>query len=689
MWRIRNHSHSGHLSASGADEVLATLNKSLHHIKMVQVDRHLSEKLFDNTHGNILDKHPTTKVIHNRTNGDRSSKTLNVGFSDVIEDTAAHDIHLRRSQLADIPYISIAGYPDTGCGYDLVPPKEVAHLASRFKHFKEKVPFATAPGETDASHVLKTTVGATGEEMPCYVMDSDDYPAVMSVGRRCMAEGYLFIWPPGRAPFFVTPIQSHIVILEIEGLIPYMNDENSDSIKDWEWMAKNYGVNISNGIISMDMLHEKRNWTPNARLHAIDEPSIPRSHTHTGLLPSAENYAGIPDFDEDPELIWRNMPVWEESGTAIKTHDRFSALVEEIDAADEIADAPSASGLNGGSGHLSSDDTVIPNVEPRRMHQAGHTPTMARAGCDACMRGKSQNPPQFKGSLANTDRKIEKFGDVFTCGTSYMKDTWQERGVHGKSDSIVMKDVFTGFEGSDALTNKANEEALRALKHFKGADDIQSCYSDNADPIINACIDLNVLWEPSLQGKPDTNGVAEGQVKQSLNSIRTATVQAGFPGITWPWVGPCYCFNRNTARPDGPGTSKYFKRHGVEFEGHRLAPGTRVFFKPAPTKYKLSKTLPRLLGYRLGFGHRWRGDYMVADLDDFLELDLDQDAAPGPWGKVVPHITRKVEIPPWGIKHLLKEAYDLRNCTYDGRKDTTGVQKEALVATTPPEGSPN
>ena len=120
---------------------------------------------------------------------------------------------------------------DTGCGYDLVPLKEVAHLASRFKHVKEKVPFAIAAGETDASHVLKTTVGATGEEMPCYVMDSDDCPAVMSVGRRCMAEGYLFIWPPGRAPFFASPSQSHIVILEIEGLIPYMNDKTQTPSK--------------------------------------------------------------------------------------------------------------------------------------------------------------------------------------------------------------------------------------------------------------------------------------------------------------------------------------------------------------------------------------------------------------------------------------------------------------------------
>ena len=61
------------------------------------------------------------------------------------------------------------------------------------------------------------------------------------------------------------------------------------------------------------------------------------------------------------------MPVWEESGTAIKTHNRFSALVEVIDAADEIADTPSAFCLNGGSGHLFADDTVISNVEPGQM----------------------------------------------------------------------------------------------------------------------------------------------------------------------------------------------------------------------------------------------------------------------------------------------------------------------------------
>ena len=79
---------------------------------------------------------------------------------------------------------------------------------------------------------------------------------------------------------------------------------------------------------------------------------------------------------------------------------------------------------------------------------------------------------------------------------------------------MVMKDVFTGFEGFDALTNKANEETFRALKYFKGGDDIQLCYSDNADPIIKACVDMNASWQFSLERKPDTNGVAEGQVKQ-------------------------------------------------------------------------------------------------------------------------------------------------------------------------------
>ena len=90
------------------------------------------------------------------------------------------------------------------------------------------------------------------------------------------------------------------------------------------------------------------------------------------------------------------------------------------------------------------------------------------------------------------------------------------------------------------------------------------------------------------------------------------------------------------------------------------------------------------MGYELGFGHKWRDTYLVADLSDFLDLDLQQDALPGPWSKVYPHKTRKVVIPSWGIRFPLKNAYDIRNCSFDAMKAKPSIAQKDLDDVTPP-----
>ena len=74
-------------------------------------------------------------------------------------------------------------------------------------------------------------------------------------------------------------------------------------------------------------------------------------------------------------------------------------------------------------------------------------------------------------------------------------------------------------------------------------------------------------------------------------------------------------------------SNAWVKRHGRDFPGKRLPFGCGAFFKPAVTKYHLDKANTRgvfgiFLGYRLAPGGRWNGEYRVADLSDFTELDL-------------------------------------------------------------------
>ena len=53
-----------------------------------------------------------------------------------------------------------------------------------------------------------------------YVLD--DTPSVMSLGKRCMEEGYSFVWPSGQMPFMITKIGERID-LTIHDNIPYVD----------------------------------------------------------------------------------------------------------------------------------------------------------------------------------------------------------------------------------------------------------------------------------------------------------------------------------------------------------------------------------------------------------------------------------------------------------------------------------
>ena len=49
----------------------------------------------------------------------------------------------------------------------------------------------------------------------------DDTPSVLSLGKRCMEQGYSFIWPSGRGPYMINSDGDKIK-MEVRDLIPYV-----------------------------------------------------------------------------------------------------------------------------------------------------------------------------------------------------------------------------------------------------------------------------------------------------------------------------------------------------------------------------------------------------------------------------------------------------------------------------------
>ena len=118
----------------------------------------------------------------------------------------------------------------------------------------------------------------------------------------------------------------------------------------------------------------------------------------------------------------------------------------------------------------------------------------------------------------------------------------------------------------------------------------------------------------------------------------------------------------------------WFRRHSSFFDGQILPFGCGVYFKPAPTKYDISKAAPRMnfgvfLGYRLHPGGKWNGEYYVADLDDFAGKSLHEAASHFEWPAFKPHVTKNARLPKEGVFYPLKKRYQRDNCTPEGRED--------------------
>jgi hypothetical protein len=148
-------------------------------------------------------------------------------------------------------------------------------------------------------------------------------------------------------------------------------------------------------------------------------------------------------------------------------------------------------------------------------------------------------------------------------------------------------------------------------------------YSDNSGEIGSACAKLGWLHDTLVPGIPQTNALIE-RTNQSLVSLTiTCLVEAGLPPCFWSFAAPCAAFLRNVRKVNG--VCPYNKAHGTEFAGNHIPFGARVSYKPSPTKktdthlkWAAPSRVGVFAGYKLHSGYRWKGEYLVWDLDEFL-----------------------------------------------------------------------
>ena len=90
---------------------------------------------------------------------------------------------------------------DSGSGHDLISARKAERMNLK-RRTCDPIMFHTANGSTATQTEAEIDLGTFDMTSQAYVLD--DTPSVMSLGKRCMEEGYSFVWPSGKMPFMIT-----------------------------------------------------------------------------------------------------------------------------------------------------------------------------------------------------------------------------------------------------------------------------------------------------------------------------------------------------------------------------------------------------------------------------------------------------------------------------------------------------
>ena len=151
----------------------------------------------------------------------------------------------------------------------------------------------------------------------------------------------------------------------------------------------------------------------------------------------------------------------------------------------------------------------------------------------------------------------------------------------------------------------------------------KSFYTDNSLEFGKACEDLSWNHCTSTPHRSETNGIAERAVRRVKEGTSAVLFAIGSNESWWADSMECYTYLRNVTDLLSDGKMPYERRFGQPFKGPIIPFGSLVEYHPITAKDQSrihqfgKKVLPGLfLGYALYAGGIWKGDVLIADLEE-------------------------------------------------------------------------
>ena len=180
------------------------------------------------------------------------------------------------------------------------------------------------------------------------------------------------------------------------------------------------------------------------------------------------------------------------------------------------------------------------------------------------------------------------------------------------------------------MQNKTSQETQKSLQKFlEPTRKPKVIYTDNSLEFGKACEELT--WNHCTSPhRSETNGIAERAVRRVKEGTSVVLLQSGLKEMVGGFHGLLLLLS-NIQDLLSDGKTPYERRFGIPFNGPVIPFGAMFEYHPISAKDHArlhqfgAKVLPgKFLGYMLSAGGIWKGDMMVADIEELEEMDASE-----------------------------------------------------------------
>ena len=247
--------------------------------------------------------------------------------------------------------------------------------------------------------------------------------------------------------------------------------------------------------------------------------------------------------------------------------------------------------------------------------------------CEICERTKITRAPCRRRNGAVP--RAENFGDLITADHKVLSENCESRNNHRYA--VVVQDLATQWIQAYPCKNKTSQETQRSLQKFLESDrNLKVIHTNNSLEFDKVC-ELSGNHCTSTPHRSETNGIAERAVRRVKEGTFAALLQSGLNESWWADSMECYTYLRNVTDLLSGGKTPYERRFGQPFKGPIIPFGSLVERHPITAKDQSrihqfgKKVLPGLfLGYALYAGGIWKGDVLIADLEELETMDASE-----------------------------------------------------------------